>query len=202
MREERTQTMSAPRDIRVNSSASTINISLPTERSTANARNPAPYKNVKKTFRILVHLCRFGLVALFLFTTGAKLWILREFVGKVGELLASMKFNYERWQWPATVAVISIEFVAAILLLVPRTVRWGAAAAGLLLIGFSAFALYYTYGLHGEALECGCFGNIIGSQLGVKTALRNLVLLVPALIVFFGWRRVNSPTVGGGASAQ
>jgi len=151
--------------------------------------------NVKKAFRILVHLCRFGLAALFLFTAGAKFWILREFVGKVGELLASMKFNYERWQWPATVAVISIEFVVAILLLVPRTVRWGAAAAGLLLIGFSAFALYYTYGLHGEALECGCFGNIIGSQLGVKTALRNLVLLVPALIVFFGWRRGSSPSV-------
>ena len=74
----------------------------------------------------------------------------------------------------------------ALLLIVPRTVRLGAAAAGLLLIGFSAFALYYTYGLQGEALECGCFGNIIGSQLGVKTALRNLGFLVPALIVFFG----------------
>jgi len=143
----------------------------------------------RKIFRVLVHLCRFGLAALFLFTAGAKLWILREFVGKVGELLASMKFNYERWQWPATIAVIAIEIVVAILLLVPRTVRWGAAGAGLLLIGFSAFALYYVYGLHGEALECGCFGNIIGSQLGVKTALRNLALLVPALIVFLGIRR-------------
>ena len=156
----------------------------------------APTK-LKKAFRILVHLCRFGLAALFLFTAGAKLWILHEFVGKVGELLASMKFNYERWQWPATIAVILIEVVVAILLLVPRTVRWGAAAAGLLLMAFSAFALYYTYGLHGEALECGCFGNIIGSQLGVKTALRNLGLLIPALIVFFGWR-VRSPTVREG----
>jgi hypothetical protein len=144
---------------------------------------------VKKAFRIVVHVCRFGLVALFLFTAGAKLWILREFVGKVGELLASMHFNYERWQWPATIAVIAVEIIIAILLLVPRTVRWGAAAGGLLLIGFSAFALYYTYGLHGEALECGCFGHIIGSQLGVKTALRNLGLLIPALIVLFGWRK-------------
>ena len=142
-----------------------------------------------------MHVCRFGLAALFLFTAGAKLWILREFVGKVGELLASMKFNYERWQWPATIAVIAIEMVVAILLLVPRTVRLGAAAAALLLIGFSAFALYYVYGLHGEALECGCFGNIIGSQLGVKTALRNLGLLVPAMIVFFGWLE-NQPRKG------
>ena len=140
----------------------------------------------RKVIKILVHVCRFGLAALFLFTAGAKLRILREFVGKVAELLSSMKLNYERWQWPATIAVIAVEIIVALLLIVPRTMRWGAAGAGLLLIGFSAFALYYTYGLHGEALECGCFGNIIGSQLGVKTALRNLGLLVPALIVFFG----------------
>src|SRR5918993_1529119 len=130
-----------------------------------------------KIFRVVFHVCRFGLAALFLFTAGAKLWILTEFVGKVAELLSSMKFNYERWQWPATIAVIVLEIVIAALLIVPRTVRVGALAAGLLLIGFSAFALYYTYGLQGEALECGCFGNIIGSQLGVKTALRNIWMI-------------------------
>jgi hypothetical protein len=109
-----------------------------------------------------------------------------------------MKFNYERWQWPATIAVIVLEIVIAALLIVPRTVRLGAVAAGLLLIGFSAFALYYTYGLQGEALECGCFGNIIGSQLGVKTALRNLGFLIPVLIVFFGYRKSEPPAVAGG----
>src|SRR5262245_3938595 len=145
-------------------------------------------------FVILVQICRFGLVGLFLFTAGAKLWILREFAGKVAELLSSMQMNYERWQWPATFGVIALEILVAVLLIVPRTIRVGAAGAGLLLIAFSAFALYYTYGLHGEKLECGCFGNIIGSQLGVTTALRNLSLLVPALIVFFGARvRIRTP---------
>jgi len=100
-----------------------------------------------------------------------------------------MQMNYERWQWPATIGVIVIEVIVAALLIVPRTIRIGAVAAALLLIGFSGFALYYTYVLHGEALECGCFGNIIGSQLGVKTALRNLGLMIPAIIVFFGARR-------------
>jgi hypothetical protein len=150
----------------------------------------------RKIFRVLVHVCRFGLAALFLFTAGAKLWILTEFVGKVAELLSSMKLNYERWQWPATIAVIVLEIVIALMLIVPRTVRLGALAGGLLLIAFSAFALFYTYGLEGEALECGCFGNIIGSQLGVKTALRNLGFLVPALIVFFGYKKSESPRVG------
>lgn len=147
--------------------------------------------NRKTILKVLVHISRFGLAALFLFTAGAKLWILTEFVGKVAELLSSMKFNYERWQWPATMAVIGLEIVIALLLIVPRTVRLGAVAAGFLLIGFSAFALYYTYGLQGEALECGCFGNIIGSQLGVKTALRNLGFLIPVLIVFFGYRKIR-----------
>jgi hypothetical protein len=74
--------------------------------------------------------------------------------------------------------------------------RLGALLAAVLLIGFSAFALYYVYALHGEPLECGCFGGIIGSQLGLKTALRNLVLLIPALIVFFGARQIKQPQRG------
>ena len=137
----------------------------------------------------LVHLNRFGLAALFLFTAGAKLWILKTFVHNVAELLSSAHINYERWQWPVTIAVIAAEVIAAVLMIIPRTMRWGAALAAFMLIGFSGFALYYVYVLHGEALECGCFGGIIASQLGVKTALRNLGLLIPALIVFFGGRK-------------
>jgi uncharacterized BrkB/YihY/UPF0761 family membrane protein len=145
--------------------------------------------NLRTVIRIVVHLSRFGLAALFLFTAVAKLAILKTFAGNVAELLSSASVNYERWRWPVTIGVIGAEVIAAILLIVPRTVRWGALMAALLLIGFSGFALYYVYVLHGDPLECGCFGGIIGSQLGLKTALRNLVLLVPALIVFFGKRK-------------
>jgi hypothetical protein len=154
---------------------------------------------VKKAFRFVVHLCRFGLAALFLFTAGAKLWILKKFAGNVAELLSSAAINYERWRWPVTIAVIAMEVITAILLIIPRTVRIGAVIAGLMLIGFGGFALYYVYALHGEPLECGCFGGIIASQLGVKTALRNLGLLIPVLIVFVGGR-VRSPTVREGTS--
>src|SRR5258706_14956744 len=150
----------------------------------------------RKILRVLVHLCRFGLAALFLFTAGAKLWMLRDFVRKVAELLSSMGWNYQRWQWPLTIGVIGAEILIAGLLIIPRTVRWGAAGAGLMLFGFSAFALYYVYALHGEPLECGCFGGIIGSQLGLKTALRNLGLLIPAVIVIFG-RSIKRGSVRG-----
>jgi len=151
-------------------------------------------------FRWLVHIFRFGLAALFLFTAGAKLAILNTFVTNVASLLSSASINYERWQWPVTTLVIAAEIIAALLLLIPRTVRLGAIFAALLLVGFSAFALYYVYVLHGEPLECGCFGGIIASQLGVKTALRNLALLIPALIVFFGAPRGISPIVREGSS--
>src|SRR5216684_3192794 len=145
--------------------------------------------------RWMVRISRFGLAALFLFTAGAKLWILKTFATSVASLLSSASINYERWQWPATTSVIAAEIIAALLLLIPRTVRLGAILAALLLVGFSAFALYYVYVLHGEPLECGCFGNIIGSQLGVKTALRNLVLLVPVLVVFFRYQARKGPAL-------
>lgn len=152
--------------------------------------------NFGKIARALVHICRFGLAALFLFTAGAKLAIINTFVTNVASLLSSAGINYERWQWPATIAVIAAEIIGALLLLIPRTVRFGAIIAALLLVGFSAFALYYVYVLHGEPLECGCFGGIIASQLGVKTALRNLALLIPVLIVFFGVQRKYQPQKG------
>ncbi|HEU4478541.1 MAG TPA: MauE/DoxX family redox-associated membrane protein [Pyrinomonadaceae bacterium] len=141
----------------------------------------------------LVHISRFGLAALFLFTAAAKLAILKAFAANVAELLSASGLDYSRWMWPATIAVIVAELITAGLLLIPKTVRLGALCAAGLLIGFAAFALYYVYVLQGEPLECGCFGGIIGSQLGVKTALRNLGLLLPALIVFFGYRRSRQP---------
>ncbi len=157
--------------------------------------------NYRKTIQVVALISRYGLAALFLFTAGAKLWILKAFAANVGELLSASGFNYERWMWLATLAVIGVEIITAVLLLIRRTVRIGAVFSAVLLIGFSGYALYYVYILHGEPLECGCFGDIIGSQLGEKTALRNLALLVPALFVFFGYRRrrlesIPEPTPG------
>ena len=145
----------------------------------------------------IVRVCRYGLVALFLFTAIAKLAILKDFVTNMGLLLSSSGFDSQRWSWRATIAVIGAEVVTVVLLIMPRTVRIGALCAAALLIGFAAYALYYVYGLHGEPLECGCFGGIIASQLGVKTALRNLALLVPVLVVLFGYRRTRKESLIG-----
>ena len=145
----------------------------------------------------IVRVCRYGLAALFLFTAIAKLAIVNAFVKNMGELLASSGFDYQRWSWPATIVVIVAEVVTALLLILPRTVRIGALFAAVLLMGFAGYALYYVYGLRGEPLECGCFGGIIASQLGVKTALRNLALPVPALVVWFGYRTTRKESLIG-----
>lgn len=135
---------------------------------------------------------RFFLVALFLFTAGAKLAIIKDFAEKMGQLVSSLGIDYVRWAWPFTIALIAAEIGIAVLLLVPRTIRIGALLSAAMLLGFAGFALYYVYVLNGEALECGCFGGIIGSQLGVKTALRNLCLLIPAVVVWFGYRKTQT----------
>ena len=135
--------------------------------------------------KVLVHLSRFGLAALFLFAAGAKLFTLHEFTANLANLVA------ERWVWPAAFAVIASELLAAALLLWPRTARLGALLSAALLTGFAAYALYYVYVLHGEPLECGCFGRLIASQLGVSTALRNLALLIPCALLYFGLPRLR-----------
>jgi hypothetical protein len=140
---------------------------------------------MRKLFNILVHISRFGLAAMWLFAAGAKLYTLSDFVFNMTNLVP------ERWALPLTITVIVFEVVAAVLLIIPRTARAGAILTALMLIGFALYGLYYVYILQGEPLECGCFGGIIGSQLGVKTALRNLLLLVPAAIVIFGARRTR-----------
>ena len=145
-----------------------------------------------KVIKILVELCRFGLAALFLFAVAAKLYYINDptnsFLINMPALVGASLAK------PVAFGVIIAESITAIALLIPRAVKIGACMAGALLILFAVYALYYRYGLGNiEGLECGCFGGIIASQLGVSTALRNLILLIPALVVFFGYKR--NPTL-------
>ena len=125
---------------------------------------------------ILVHVSRFGLAALFLFAAGAKLFTLSDFAANLSNLVR------ESLVWPTAYAVIAAELITVVLLLIPRTARLGALVSAAMLVGFAGYALYYVYVLHGEPLECGCFGRLIASQLGVSTALRNLALLLPCAL--------------------
>ena len=108
--------------------------------------SPSPLRPISASlFTWLARISRFLLAALFLFTAAAKLAIVKSFAQNMAQLLSASGFNYERWSWPATVAVITIEIAVAILLLWPRTIRIGAFFAGLLLLTFAGYALYYVY---------------------------------------------------------
>ena len=120
----------------------------------------------RSTLKILVHASRFFLAALWLFAAGAKIYMRND---PVHSFFSNMKnLVDERWALPLAIAVVAAEIVAAILLLWPRSARIGAIWSAALLIGFAGYALFYRFGLgNAEGLECGCFGGIIGSQLGV-----------------------------------
>ena len=146
--------------------------------------------NRKDVLKIAIYVSRFGLAGLWLFAAGAKILMRNNpsesFFKNMPALVG------DRWALPVAIAIISAEIIAAILLLWPRTARVGGIWSASMLIFFAGYALYYRYGLgNAEGLECGCFGGIIGSQLGVTTALRNLVLLVPAALIIFGLPRAR-----------
>jgi hypothetical protein len=144
--------------------------------------------------KTLVQMSRFGIAALFIFAVGAKLYMLNN---TQESFFKNMPYLVgERWALPVAIAIIVAELAAAALLIWPRTARIGGVWAAILLTGFAGYALYYRYGLNNaEGLECGCFGGIIGSQLGVTTALRNLALLIPAALVIFGWPRARQQSL-------
>lgn len=140
-----------------------------------------------KAFR---RLCRFFLAALFLFAAGAKIAtrndLVESYFTNVPRLLDEVFLLPESWGILVAWGVIALEIAAALMLLSPRYCKPGAALTGAMLVGFALFALYYRFGLgHEQGLECGCFGGLIKSQLGVSTAIRNLSLLVPVVVVLW-----------------
>jgi uncharacterized membrane protein YphA (DoxX/SURF4 family) len=144
----------------------------------------------------LVLVSRLGLAALFLFAAGAKLFTFADFRANLTNLVQ------EPFVLPAAAAVVAAEIIVGLLLLWPRTARLGSLLAAALLAAFAAYALYYVYVLRGEPLECGCFGRLIASQLGVSTALRNLALLIPCALVFFALPRLRRAPDAGAESPQ
>src|SRR5207248_6575634 len=86
----------------------------------------------RSLLRLLVHVSRFGLAALFLFAACAKLFTIRGFVANLSNLVEG------RLLWPVAIAVIASELTSAVLLIWPHTARAGAALAALLLAAFAA----------------------------------------------------------------
>lgn len=82
-----------------------------------------------------------------------------------------------------------IELVAGYLLLFHIRMKWTAPVILLLMIFFTPLTLWLA--VTGKVSDCGCFGDAIKmSDWG--TFWKNIVLLVPTLIVFSYWRRFRT----------
>jgi len=77
-----------------------------------------------------------------------------------------------------SLAVPMLELAVAAALLPAATARWAAAAAFVLLVGFTAFAARAL--MRGEDVECRCFGRLSEARLGRGTLVRNTSLLALA----------------------
>lgn len=81
-----------------------------------------------------------------------------------------------------------LEFVLAVALWPVATRRAAAIGCAGLLVIFGAVALWTEH--RGESVGCNCFG-VGNAKLGVSTAARNAVLLVPALVSAVGGNRID-----------
>ncbi|TDD74525.1 hypothetical protein E1293_29400 [Actinomadura darangshiensis] len=97
-----------------------------------------------------------------------------------GSVVAGYRILPDRLATPAAAAVLAAETVAAVLLAVPATRRWGALLAAVL---FAAFLIAMASVLRrGMRIECGCFGSARGtSQVGAAGIARTGLLLLLAV---------------------
>ncbi|MBO9351634.1 MAG: hypothetical protein J7449_09170, partial [Thermomicrobium sp.] len=104
-------------------------------------------------------------------------------------LLATVLPRLRRWARPAALGTVALELLTGVLLLLPGTQRAGLALAATALLALTAFAVVGARRAPGA--DCSCFGNLMPSELGRATVLRNLVLLA---LVAVGWPATAAPS--------
>jgi len=135
-------------------------------------------------FSVLVSLCRFALAALFLYAAYTALTNPYEFVPNISSLVARGQGAIV-----ASIIIVLVEIVGAILLIIPATARIGGWWAAVLLVSFTVYPLYYLYVFGGGTLVCRCFGGIIASDRDAMTIVGNVLLLTIATTVALFYRR-------------
>lgn len=88
-----------------------------------------------------------------------------------------------------------VELALAGALLARPSARWGATAAGLLLIAFTAVILRAMR--RGERPDCHCFGQLHSAAVGPLTLVRNGLLAAVAVVVAVaGWNDAGTSATG------
>ncbi|WP_214413201.1 MauE/DoxX family redox-associated membrane protein [Sphaerisporangium fuscum] len=121
-----------------------------------------------------------ALAGVLLFAAVGKVRDVRGFARSIG----NYRILPRRLTIPAAAVTVAAELVAAVLLVVPATRRWGAATAAVL---FAAFLVAMATAVRrGLRIDCGCFGgpdssDLVGPGTMTRTGLL-LALAVPAAV--------------------
>lgn len=87
-----------------------------------------------------------------------------------------------------SISVIMFELASSLFLLFKETAKLGALILLLLLFIFILISLYTKFVLQ-KKIKCNCFGSISEENIGGKTAIRNIILLIFVTIILY-----NNPT--------
>ncbi|RJX29700.1 MAG: DoxX family membrane protein [Desulfarculus sp.] len=124
--------------------------------------------------------CRLFLGGLYLWAAHDKVWLPAEFAAAMAEydMLPLWAVN------PASVALAWLELVLGLLLLLGVWLRAAAAWAAALLALFTGLMVWA--GFTGAGFDCGCFPAGAGHPAGFESALRDFLMMLPALWLL--WR--------------
>lgn len=76
-----------------------------------------------------------------------------------------------------------VEILLGVLLAVKVQIRIVVAAAGFLFLSFLLFSIYGT--IAGLNSDCGCFGDLVKSDIGWGLVVRNSIFFILVLLLYF-----------------
>lgn len=108
-----------------------------------------------------------------------------------GAVVSVERFGMIPTLWATKMAylLVVVEIALGLLLIIIKRPRIFA-GAGLALLTLFSFAVAYSI-YNGNTFDCGCFGNLIKSRIGIGLLIRNFMLSLCALFVIFS-REHNS----------
>lgn len=83
----------------------------------------------------------------------------------------------------ATYLLVFVEITLGLILIIKKQPKFFAAATLALLTVFSIGVSFSI--LRGQSFDCGCFGSLIRSPIGIGLLIRNFILSLFSLIVLF-----------------
>jgi uncharacterized membrane protein YphA (DoxX/SURF4 family) len=136
--------------------------------------------------RTLHWACRFILAGIFIYSGYIKQQAPLEFSGAI----AGYKLVPDSLIFPMATYLPWLEMILGGLILVGWKIRYFAAAAAALLLGFIV-VLTITY-FRGIDAQCGCFG--FGERISPRTIARDALILLPAIFLVLESRFSRRPT--------